>query len=238
MDKFTLSIVIPTYNELENIRILIPQIEKTFSDVKHEIVVVDDSSPDDTAVCALALNEQYGNIRLISRKKKEGLGAALRAGYNSAEGTIIISSDADLSFSVEDMRKLYEKITEGYDLVLGARYGVAGSYYEMQRPITKVRGMISRTGNTALGFLTGTGIHDFSANFRAIRKKAWGNIELCENGNVLLFEMVIKAKRKGLKITEVPVSFKERVHGESKFNLFGETSRAFFRIVAYLIKYR
>lgn len=237
-DALELSIVIPTYNELENINILIPRIEEAFSAVRHEIVVVDDSSPDKTGAGVLALNERYGNIRLINRDKKEGLGAALRAGYYYAKGRIVISSDADLSFSVDDMYRLYEKINEGYDLVVGARHGVKDGYYEMKKPLVRIKGAISKTGNTILRFLAGTDIHDFSANFRAIRKKAWGKIELKENGNVLLFEMIIKAKYNGLKITEVPITFVDRVHGESKLSLKREIPRAILRSLIYIVKYR
>lgn len=238
MDILSLSIVIPTYNELENIKIIIPQIENAFADIKHEILVVDDSSPDKTGTCALELNKQYGNIRLINREKKEGIGAALREGYNTAKGTVILSSDADLSFTVSDMRRLYEKINEGYDLVIGARHNIKGCYYEMNRPITKIKGMVSRIGNAALRSLASVDIHDFSANFRAIRKTAWQKIELKENTNVILFEMIIKAKYKGLKIIELPVSFKDRIYGKSKLNLSKEILKSVFKSIVYLVQYR
>ncbi len=238
MNTLPLSIILPTYNELENIKIFIPQIEKTFSDIDHEIIVVDDNSPDKTGECALALNRQYGNIKIINRKKREGIGAALRQGYNYAKGTIIISSDADLSFSVEDMKRLYKKINEGYDLVVGTRHSIRGSYYEMNRPSVKIKGVISRIGNSALRTLAGLNIHDFSANFRAIRRKAWEKMETRENTNVILFEMIIKAKCNGLKITEMPVSFKDRVHGKSKLNLFKEIPKSILKVMIYIIKYR
>ncbi|MGR3302420.1 MAG: glycosyltransferase [Candidatus Scalindua sp.] len=115
MSKPSLSIIIPTYNERENIKILIPEIEKTFGHVNHEIIVVDDNSPDGTAKASEELNKRYGNIRVIVRKKKEGIGAAIREGYNSARNSIILSSDSDLSFTLSDTYRLYEKIQEGYD---------------------------------------------------------------------------------------------------------------------------
>lgn len=238
MNTLPLSIVLPTYNELENIKIFIPQIEKTFSNIDHEIIVVDDNSPDKTGECVLALNRQYGNIKIINRKKKEGIGSALRQGYNYAKGTIIISSDADLSFSVEDMERLYEKINQGYDLVVGTRHSIKGSYYEMNRLSVKIKGAVSRTGNAALRILAGLNIHDFSANFRAIKRKAWEKIETRENTNVILFEMIIKAKYNGLKITELPISFKNRVHGKSKLNLFKEIPKSILKVMIYMIKYR
>lgn len=238
MDLFSLSIVIPTYNEFENIKIFVPQIENTFADIKHEILIVDDSSPDKTGECALELNQQYGNIRLINREKKEGIGTALRDGYNAALGAVILSSDADLSFTAQDMRRLYEKINEGYDLVIGARHNIKGCYYEMNKPIIKIKGMVSRLGNKILSFLASANIHDFSANFRAIRKTAWQKIKLRENTNVILFEMIIKAKYNGLKITELPVSFKDRIYGKSKLRLSKEILKSIIKSIVYLINPR
>ncbi len=113
----SLSIVLPTYNEKDNINILIPRIEETFNHINHEIIVIDDSSPDGTARVSEELNKKYGNIKVIVREKKEGIGAAIREGYNNANNSIILSSDSDLSFLPSDMHRLYEKVQEGYDFV-------------------------------------------------------------------------------------------------------------------------
>ena len=86
------SIIIPTYKEVDNIKILIPKIESTFKDIKHEIIVVDDSSPDGTIEAAKQLNKKYKNIRVIVRKKLEGIGAALRDGYDAAKYDLILSA--------------------------------------------------------------------------------------------------------------------------------------------------
>lgn len=179
MSKPSLSIVLPTYNEKDNIEILIPEIEKTFGHVNHEIIVVDDNSPDGTARVSEELNETYGNIRVIVRERKEGIGAAIREGYNNANNSIILSSDADLSFIPSDMYRLYEKIQEGYDLVLGSRHSEY-SFYELTTLNVRIKGWISKNGNRALRFITGTGISDFSANFRAIRREVWEQIKTRE----------------------------------------------------------
>lgn len=238
MNNIELSIVLPTYNERENIKILIPKIEDIFKDIKHEIIVVDDSSPDRTAECVLDLNKTYNNIRLINRKKKEGIGAALCEGYNNARGSIIISSDTDLSFSVDDMVKLVNAIKDGYDLVIGCRHNIKGSFYEMKRLNTFIKGFISRSGNTLLTILTRMNIHDFSANFRAIKKEAWQELSIKETNNIMLFEMIIKARHKRMKIVEVPVSFVDRIYGKSKLNLFFEIPKVILKIIYYLIIYR
>src|SRR3989344_3391982 len=96
-----ISIIIPTYNEAENIPIIIGDIEKTiFKKYVGEIIIVDDSSPDGTGDIAKRLNKKYKNIIVINKEKREGIGAALRVGYNNANGDILISTDADLSFDI------------------------------------------------------------------------------------------------------------------------------------------
>ncbi|MCX5697410.1 MAG: glycosyltransferase [Candidatus Omnitrophica bacterium] len=238
MENPELSIILPTLNERENLAVLIPGIEKFFHQVKHEIIIVDDNSTDNTSGLALELNKTYGNIRFITRKNKRGIGSALHEGYDFARSGIILSSDADLSFSVKDMKKLFDKIIEGYDLVVGCRHSIRGSYYEMKDLRTTIKGLISKLGNNALKILSGLNIDDFSANFRAIKKDSWNVLEIDENTNVMLFEMIIKAKHKGLKIAQVPVTFVDRVYGQSKLNLMIEIPKAFLKTCYYLIKYR
>lgn len=237
MEDIKLSIVLPTYNECENIKVLIPQIEEIFKDIVFEVIVVDDNSPDGTADIVVELNNKYGNIRLLRRKQKQGIGAALRDGYNNAEGKIILSSDTDLSFCVADMRRLFDVVNNGYDLVVGCRHSITGSFYEMKNISTKIKGLISRIGNRILNFLTGMNIHDFSANFRAIRQQAWGNLDIKENNNLILFEMLIKANYKRMRITEIPVSFMDRVYGKSKLNLCIEIPKIILKSIYYLVKY-
>lgn len=233
-----LSIILPTYNERKNIGIIIDKIEDIFKDIKYEIIVVDDDSPDDTGKLALELNRKYGNIKLITRLNKSGIGSALRVGYAHAQGDIILSSDADLSFPVEDMPKLLNSIKSGNDLVLGCRHSILGSSYEIKGVRTAIKGFISKIGNVTLNVLSGTGVHDFSANFRAIRRTAWNQLEIKENTNVMLFETIIKAKYKGMKIAEIPVSFNDRIYGKSKLKLSTEIPKFIFKMGYYLIKYR
>lgn len=233
-----LSIVLPTYNEYDNIKILIPEIEDAFRNVMFEIIVVDDDSPDKTGEFVQELNREYGNIRLIRRTKKTGIGSALRDGYNYAEGEIILSSDADLSFSVKDMVKLANMIQEGYDLAIGCRHAITGSYYEIRNFRTALKGSISKLGNVILRILTGIEVHDFSANFRAIRSKVWRELNLKENTNIMLFEMIIKTRYLKKKISEVPVAFTDRVHGKSKLRLSTEIPKFIIKMMYYIFKYK
>ncbi len=230
--KSFISIVLPTYNEQKNIILLIQEIEKTFQGSKIEIIVVDDNSPDGTGDAVLELNKIYKNISLITKEKKEGIGAALRVGYNAAKGDIILSSDADLSFSVEDMKKLVEKLEQGYDMVVGARH-LTNTDYESSYFKTHIKHIISKYGNKIITHLLHLNIHDFSANFRAMKKEVWYSINTKENTNSLLLEMIIKSHKQGLIVVEVPVSFKERRFGESKLNIWIEAPKFLWRFMKF-----
>jgi|TARA_B100001964_G_scaffold229474_1_gene281846 glycosyltransferase involved in cell wall biosynthesis len=235
--KPNLSIILPTYNERDNIKILIPGIEKTFGHINHEIIVVDDSSPDGTAKASEELNKKYGNIRVIVRKKKEGIGAAIREGYNSAKNPIILSSDSDLSFTLSDTYRLYEKIQEGYDLVWGSKYS-RGSFYEPETLGLRVKKRISKYGNRIIGITTGIKAKDFTANLRVIKKDVWEQIDIQENTNTFLMEMILKCKYGGLRVTEMPVTFNARVYGKSKMNLGVEAPKFIIKMVKYVLMYR
>ncbi|MBP9869589.1 glycosyltransferase, partial [Patescibacteria group bacterium] len=116
-----LSIILPAYREKLNLEIFIPQIEAEFRDIPHEIIVVDDHSEDGTRELIESLHASSSHIQLLERPGLLGIGSALRDGYNKAQGEFILSSDADLSFSTADMRRLLEKIQQGFDIVLGYR---------------------------------------------------------------------------------------------------------------------
>ncbi|MFH1972209.1 MAG: glycosyltransferase [archaeon] len=228
------SIILPTYNEKENLKVLIPMIEETFKDINHEVIIVDDSSPDGTADYINSLGNK--NVKLLLRTKKEGIGAALRAGYFAANNEIILSSDSDLSFDVKDMIRLLDKLNEGYDLVVGTRHKQAT--YETKQLSTKLKYAISRSGNFVIKNLTGVDVTDFSANFRVMKKDVFDSIVLKEKTNPILLEMILKTKYKGYKVAEIPVMFKERMYGESKLNIYMESPKFFFKLLKMVFLYR
>jgi dolichol-phosphate mannosyltransferase len=237
MSKPSLSIVLPTYNERDNIKILIPEIERTFGHINHEIIVVDDSSPDGTAMAAEELSEEYDNIKVIVRKKREGIGAAIREGYDNAKYTIILSSDSDLSFTLSDMYRFYEKIQEGYDLVCGSKYS-KGSFYEPETLEGKIKKLVSKSGNIIIRLSTGIDAYDFTVNLRSVRKDVWKQIRTQEKTNTFLMEMILKCKYGGFRVTEMPVTFNARIHGESKMNLAVEAPRFIIKMIKYVLMYR
>ncbi len=233
MSQRVLSIVLPTYKERENLEIFIPQIEHEFDAELLEIIIVDDNSKDGTIELVDELNKKYSNIRLITRPALLGIGSAIRRGYDEALGEFILSSDADLSFQISDMRALYKKINEGYDLVTGFRHN--GGLYERKTLAVKIKYFVSKFGNLIVQRLSRLQTHDFSANFRLIRRDAWKKIETTESTNALLVEMVVKSYRKHLRITEIPISFSERRYGVSKLNLWIEGPKFLMKFIKYMI---
>ncbi len=229
--RVNLSIVLPAYKEKENLAILIPQIETEFQDASFEIIVVDDHSCDGTRELIDGLNQTYHNIILIERSGLLGIGSALRDGYDRADGEYILSSDSDLSFSVQDMRALYEKICTGFDVVLG--YKIYKSTKDQKKTI-KVwceTFLFSLISNVIISVISGIGLKNYNTNFRIIRASMWDSILTVENRQFFLFETIFRAKQKGAKIAEIPVTFHLRKFGESKVSFFRQAPKYFVRLV-------
>ncbi len=230
-----LSVVLPTYNERENIEVLVPELVALFrrNKIDGEVIVVDDTSPDGTYEVAKAFSKKYGNVRVIVRPKKEGMGAALREGYDNARGDIIFSMDSDLAFDNEDILKALEKL-KYCDLVVGSRHTASGGY-EIRKFKTVFKWLISKTGNFLLRILSDVKVHDFSLNFRGIKKEVWKTFRTNSNTNSFMFETILLAKYNGFKISEIPVTFRDRIYGESKLRLGRETPSFFLKAMKWSI---
>ena len=230
-----LSIILPAYKEAKNLAILIPEIEKAFNGCSFEIIVVDDNSQDGTKELLDSLNKKFGNIKLILRPGLMGIGSALRDGYNRSQGEFILSSDADLSFVVEDMARLFETIKEGYDIVLGYKIEYKPLKQEYKPSWVRVSYLISRVGNWTIKNLSGMrNIHNFNTNFRILRRSKWLEIKTVEDGHFFLFETIFRILKKGAKLTEIPVIFYDRKFGDSKMNFFTEAPKYFFKLIRYI----
>lgn len=233
----SLSVILPTYCERQNIEVLIPRIQTAFEGVPLEVLVVDDSSPDGTADAARELNARYQNVRVITRPVKEGIGAAIRQGLNEAAHEVLLTSDADNSFQTSDMVRLYRKVVEGADMVVGSRHSGGGRYDRTHLDV-KIKFLVSSFGNRGLRLLTGLPIHDFSANFRAMRATLWRFLSIQERTNAILVEMILKTAYGGVTVEEIPITFAERLHGESKLNLAIEAPRVMGKLLKYVARYR
>lgn len=230
-----LSIILPAYKEKENLALLIPSIEEEFKDTTHEIIIVDDHSVDGTRELLEDFQKKYGNIILIERAGLMGIGSALRDGYNRAQGSCILSSDADCSFSTSDMRKIYETYTaKQADIVLG--YRVDAITETSKAHAASLKGwcenhIISPLSNTVIGIISGIGLQNYNTNFRAIRASFWKKIHTKEDRQFFLFEVIFQAIRAGAKIHEIPVTFSPRHAGESKVSFFKQAPKYLFMLI-------
>ena len=228
--KLDLTVVLPTLNEAKNLPILIPKIERFFVKQKlnAEILIVDDKGHDNTPKVAYTLNDKYGNIRVIERPVREGAGAAHWQGIQEAHGNIIITMEADNSCDPEDMKKILDKIEQGFDVVVASRYAKGGKS-------TKgfIAALPSRAGNEFVALLHGIPVHDFTFAYRGFKKSVVSHIKPIEkDGNPFLMEFVVKAKRDAkAKIAEVPVIFTKRSHGVSKNRVLKAMKRTLFATI-------
>jgi dolichol-phosphate mannosyltransferase len=207
-----ITVILPTFNETENIKRIVPAISGVFrvENVEGEIIVVDDNSPDGTADTASALAEEHP-VRVHVRKSERGLSTAVMEGFRLAEGDICIVMDADLSHPVEKIPALIEPILqEKCDATVGSRYITGGGCENW--PLT--RRIISRgAGLLARGVTT---LSDPTSGFMAIRKNVMNGIKLDPKGWKIVLEVAVKTNP---RILEVPIVFKDRKEGESKLGI-------------------
>ncbi len=203
------SIVLPTYNEKENVVKLIPEIAKNLKNVNYEVIVVDDNSPDGTADTA----ERLG-VRVVRREKKMGIGTAYKAGFDAAKGNVVVTMDADMSHNPKYLPRLLDKIREGHDIVVGSRHVEGGSIagWGLNRKI------ISGIANGLTHLFLGIEVSDVTSGYRAYRKELLNRMPLDKiksSGYSYLLETIFYAVRHG-KIAEVPIIFEDRKAGKSK----------------------
>lgn len=220
-----LVIVLPTYNERENIQALIPALQDTLRTVPYEshILVVDDNSPDGTADAVRSLMQAHGNLHLITGEKR-GLGAAYIRGMQhalAALGTdVVVEMDSDFSHDPADLPRLLKTLDAPADFVIGSRYVPGGSIpssWSWQRRAN------SRLGNLVARYVAGLyRVHDCTAGFRAIRSSVLRQIDfgtLRVKGYAFQIALLHRAVGLGAKVAEIPVHFVDRKLGESKLGI-------------------
>lgn len=210
-------VVVPTYNERDNVADLAAAILKAFPEGRGNLLFVDDNSPDGTGALIDTLVAGNARIHVLHREQKEGLGRAYVAGFENAlaEGaTHIIQMDCDFSHDPEDIPRF---LAESADLVIGSRYVRGGS-----TPGWSVkRRLISRLGGLYIRLVTGIPIHDPTGGFKCWTAEAVRKIGLqavASRGYSFQFEMNWQAWKRGFLIKELPIAFSERRCGESKIS--------------------
>ncbi len=210
-------VIIPTYNEATGIEIVLDAVLQAAPTA--DILVVDDNSPDGTATLVTAHPAFGGQVFLLERPEKDGLGAAYRAGFSWAldrRYDVIVQMDADLSHPPATVPDLVAAL-ESADVAIGSRYVAGGGVSNW----TLGRRLISWAGNTYVRMVLGLDVHDATAGFRAFRRESLLRLRVLEsrsNGYSFQIENTWRSSRLGLTTAEVPITFTDRTTGQSKMS--------------------
>ena len=211
-------VVLPTFNEADNIDEVLRRLRAAVPDA--DVLVVDDSSPDGTADLAETIGAELGGIEVMRRPAKSGLGSAYRDGFRQGLTLgydVLVEMDSDLSHDPDALPALLDAVRDGASLALGSRYIPGGSIPDWSWH----RRALSRWGNRYAARVLGMGIADATSGYRAYTAPALAEIDFHNvraDGYGFQIEMAYRVLRSGGTITEVPISFTDRVRGESKMS--------------------
>jgi dolichol-phosphate mannosyltransferase len=212
-------VVIPTYNERENVGPIVEAVRAELEKlgVEHTVLVVDDSSPDGTGAIADGLAGADPRVQVLHRPEKRGLGPAYLAGFRralDAGAELIVEMDADFSHDPAYLGPMLEAARDA-DLVLGSRYVEGGGVrnWSLQRRI------VSRSGSWYARTVLGLGVSDLTGGFKCFRRRVLEAIDLDQvrsQGYAFQVELTYRAIQRGFRVTEIPIQFTERREGQSK----------------------
>ncbi len=210
-----LSLILPTFNESKNLPELIGALEKVLT-MKHEIIVVDDNSPDKTWEVAEELKKHHHTLRVLRRVGRRGLSSAVTEGFAIAQGDVLMVMDSDLQHDPHLVIDLYDAIKGGADIAVASRYMKGGSVGEWVRG----RRYLSKAGTYIAHALPPVHSSDPMSGFFAVSSKSYEPIakKLYPTGFKILLEVLAALPAKS-KLTEIPLQFSPRKHGESKLNM-------------------
>lgn len=204
------SVVVPLYNEEDNVPELQSQLEAAMAGYRYELVFVDDGSSDQT----VSRVRQSPHVTVLKFKQNAGQSAAMYAGIMAAKGEIVAMLDGDLQNDPADIPQLVEKLKEGYDLVCG---------YRAKRKDTTFKRIQSRIANNVRSRFIGDGVRDTGCSLKALRREARDGL-IPFNGMHRFIPALIR--HAGYRITEIPVNHRPRIHGVSKYNFANRAFRA------------
>jgi dolichol-phosphate mannosyltransferase len=211
-------IVVPTYNEAANLEPLLAAVRESVPDA--HVLVVDDSSPDGTGELADAAAARDGAVEVLHRPVKAGLGLAYVSGFAHAlraGAGYVVEMDADLSHDPRDLPRLLERARAGADLVLGSRYVPGGGVEDWDL----LRRVISRAGCRYARGVLSVGIRDLTGGFKCFRATTLTAIDfetVRSEGYAFQVELTYRALARGMRVEELPITFRERSAGESKMS--------------------
>lgn len=206
-----LSIVVPIYNEQDNIDDLYTAITAALDDsgeARYEIIMVDDGSSDNSYGALQCIADRDERLKVIRLRRNFGQTAAMSAGFDAARGNVIIPMDGDLQNDPADIPRLLEKLNEGYDVVSGWRRDRKDTFVTRKIP--------SLLANALISSMTGVHLHDYGCTLKAYRREVLDGINLY--GEMHRFVPALAAQF-GARVTELPVNHHPRLHGTSKYGI-------------------
>lgn len=199
-----ISIIVPTYNEADNLGVLLPMIQESMRGYPYEVIFVDDRSPDGTWKIAQNFAKQYPNVKTIVRRKRQGLGSAIKRGFEACEGDLVVTMDADLSHDPRDIRGFIETMeSTNAAVVVGSRFVEEGRIVGRGR----IRNWISKVASKATNMLLGLKTRDVTSGFRLYRKDILQKILPKTKCMKFDFQLEVLSKIQE-KVVEVPIIFK------------------------------
>jgi len=213
------TVCLPTYNERENLPRMIEALRAVLRE-GDRVLVIDDNSPDGTGAIADALAAEHPFVDVLHRQEKDGLGRAYVAGFHRAladSAELVLEMDCDFSHDPADVARLIETAENGADLVLGSRYVPGGR----TRNWGLARRLISRGGSVYTTLFLQMGVKDPTGGFKCFRRPVLERLDLdaiTPRGYAFQIEVTYRAKRAGFKVVEIPITFVDRLVGQSKMS--------------------
>ena len=221
-NKIALSVIAPTYNEAPNIQLLISELSRVLEEVSHEIIVVDDDSPDGTAEIVAKERENNPFVHLIHRKDQRGLTSALQAGILASRGSVVGWLDSDFQHPPLMVRTLFEAIQSGVDVASGSRFlkPLTGDKRVMPNPDTpaevRLRGQLSRLLSLLISLIAHRQFTDWTSGLIVIRREVFDDYSLKGFYGEYFISLLIHCACRRYRIVEIPYILDLRVSGISK----------------------
>lgn len=233
----SLSVVVPTFNERENIQVLVPRILDVFlkNGIDGEIIIVEDPSTDGSDVVLRELEEKHQGVHVIFRKPPCCLSKAWHDGFMASSKAFVVCIDADLCHDPGCFPEMIEKMAD-FDLVIGSRY--IGRGHKAMEDKSQFVLLCSKLGQYSSRLVFGFKAKDTSHSFRMFKKDLFNRIadNLDQEGNVYLVQFLYEAEKAGARVTEIPIVYGKRIYGETKLMVTKETVRYFKFVFSTLIR--
>ncbi|MFL5241353.1 MAG: glycosyltransferase [Gemmataceae bacterium] len=211
-----ISIVVPVYNESDNIVLFLTDLEAALLE-PHETLIVYDYPEDNTLPAIAAMQPPCQSVCLIHNTLGKGVLNALKAGFQASQGDVVVVMMADRSDDPKDVAKMARQVREGADVVAGSRYVRGGR----QEGGPRLKSALSWLAGISLYYLAGLPIHDATNNFRAYSRRVIAQIPIEGTASfALALELTLKAHWRGWKLAEIPTTWRDRTAGRSRFRLF------------------